>query len=140
MSKTEKSVDAICFKDKEHENFYYLNLKKCFQTDACCKALIYCLGIDQDTREHVDRIYDFNTGLIKPKCMEEGWQTSGSRKIVRMAFNLFNNGTPTVMLYKKVDQRLAECRNYSVEELFCCGYAPWFWEAVQLRYPEYCKS
>ena len=30
-----------------------------------------------------------------------GWQTSGSLKVVRMAFNLFCNGTPTVNQKKK---------------------------------------
>ncbi len=30
-----------------------------------------------------------------------------------------------------------ECRRYTVEELFCCAYAPYFWQAVQIRYPEY---
>lgn len=26
----------------------------------------------------------------------------------------------------------------AVEELFCSGYARYFWEAIKLRYPEYC--
>ena len=30
-----------------------------------------------------------------------------------------------------------ECRRYSVEDLFCCCYAPYFWQAIQIRYPEY---
>ncbi|WP_270444950.1 DUF6075 family protein, partial [Blautia intestinalis] len=25
-----------------------------------------------------------------------------------------------------------------VEDLFCCGYARYFWEAIKIRYPEYC--
>jgi len=29
---------------------------------------------------------------------------------------------------------------YSVEDLFCCGYAPYFWQAIQIRYPEYVKD
>ena len=28
---------------------------------------------------------------------------------------------------------------YTVEELFCCGYARYFWEAIKIRYPEYCS-
>ena len=24
-----------------------------------------------------------------------------------------------------------------MEELFCCAYAPFFWQAIQIRYPEY---
>ena len=104
------------------------------------KALVYCLGIDWDTREHVDRIYDFRTGNVKPECLHEGWQISGSVKIVRMAFNLYCNGTPSVYEYddSDTDGQLREISCYTVEELFCCGYARYFWEAIKIRYPEYC--
>lgn len=136
--RAEKNEYSITFRNTAHEEFYYRCLKKCHRQDVYRKALIYCLGIDRDTRENVERVYDFETGLIKPKCINEGWQTSGSQKIVRMAFNLFHNGTPTVALYKKADQRLGECQCYSVEDLFCCSYAPYFWEAIKIRYPEYC--
>ena len=36
------------------------------------------------------------------------------------------------------DRQVDECREYSVSDLFCCGYARYFWEAVKIRYPEYC--
>ena len=29
---------------------------------------------------------------------------------------------------------------YTPEELFCCGYAPYFMEGIKLRYPEYCRD
>ena len=115
-AKKEKVTHTITFKNKEHEKFYFEYLSKCRYQDAYHKALVYCLGIDRDTRNNVDRIYDFKTGLVKTECLCEGWQTSGSVRIVRMAFNLYCNGTP----------------------LFCCGYARYFWEAVKIRYPEYC--
>ena len=103
------------------------------------KALVYCLGIDRDTRENANRIYDFKTGYVKTECLQEGWQTSGSEKIVRMAFNLYCNGTPSVNDYVDVEEQVKECRCYTVEELFCCGYARYFWEAIKIRYPEYCS-
>ena len=65
------------------------------------------------------------------------WQTSGSLKVVRMAFNLYCNGTPSVFDYDDAEEQVDECRRYTVEELFCCAYAPYFWQAVQIRYPEY---
>lgn len=34
-------------------------------------------------------------------------------------------------------ERVNECRRYTVEDLFCCAYAPFFWQAIQIRYPEY---
>ena len=35
------------------------------------------------------------------------------------------------------DEQLKEAALYSVEELFYCSYAPFFWQAVQIRYPEH---
>ena len=136
----EKVTRTITFKNRAHEDFYQRYLPKCRYQDVYHKALVYCLGIDRDTREHVDRIYDFRTGNVKPECLHEGWQTSGSVKIVRMAFNLYCNGTPSVFEYddSDTDRQLNEMRCYTVEDLFCCGYARYFWEALKLRYPEYC--
>ena len=100
---------------------------------------MYCLGIDRDTRENAEQIYDFKTGYVKTECLHEGWQTSGSVRIVRLAFNLYCDGTPSVYDYERDSERqVNECREYSVSDLFCCGYARYFWEAVKIRYPEYC--
>ena len=101
------------------------------------KALCYCLGINGDTRKNADRIYNFKTGSVKTKCLHEGWQTSGSLKVVRMAFNLYCNSTPSVWDYEDAEEQVNECRQYTVEDIFCCAYAPYFWQAVQIRYPEY---
>ena len=132
------SAGKIIFRDKQHENFYYQYLQKCRYNDEYHRALVYCLGIDRDTREHVDRIYDFKTGLVRPRCLREGWQTSGSVKIVRLAFNLYCNNMPSVTDRMKKDEIMREACLYGVEEIFCCGYARYFWEAVRLRYPDEC--
>ena len=82
---------TIIFVDQKHKDFYLNYLEKCMCRDVYHKALVYCLGIDRDTRSHVDRIYDFESGCVKTKCLREGWMTSGSRRIVYMAFNLYCN-------------------------------------------------
>ena len=127
----------IAFISKEHEKFYYEKLGQVRYQDVYHKALCYCLGMNADVRNHVDRIYDFATGLVKPECIFEGWQTSGSLKVVRMAFNLYCNGTPSVDDKQDTEEQIDECRRYSVEDIFCCCYAPYFWQAIQIRYPEY---
>jgi len=137
-AKSEKITRTITFKNKEHEKFYIEYLPKCRYQDAYHKALVYCLGIDEDTRKCVNRIYDFKTGCVKTESLQEGWITSGSAKIVRMAFNLYCNGTPSVSDYDDAEEQLKEYRCYTVEDLFCCGYARYFWEAIKIRYPEYC--
>lgn len=130
---------TILFHDEEHKKFYYENLKKVRYQDGYHKALVYCLGISQDTRKNVHRIYDFKTGNVRTKCLQEGWLTSSSSKVIRMAFNLYCNYTPSILDYKDMEEQISECRQYTVEELFCCSYAPYFWQAIQIRYPEYCE-
>ena len=129
---------TITFKSKEHEKFYMEYLEKCRYQDVYHQALVYCLGIDRDTRNNVNKIYNFKTGCVKTESLQEGWQTSGSLRIVRMAFNLYCNGTPSVGDYEAEEDQLKECQCYTVEDLFCCGYARYFWEAIKIRYPEYC--
>lgn len=134
--KTNKTSEII-FISKEHEKFYYEKLKEVRYQDEYHKALCYCLGICDDTRKHIDRIYDFKTGMVKPECLHDGWQTSGSVRVVRMAFNLYCNGTPSVDEDMEIEEQIQECKQYTAEELFCCAYAPFFWQAIQIRYPEY---
>ncbi|NCB93162.1 MAG: hypothetical protein EOM40_11505 [Clostridia bacterium] len=135
---TKKATRTITFRNKEHEKFYSEYLPKCRYQDVYHKALVYCLGIDRDTRNHAKQIYDFKTGYLQTECLREGWQTSGSVKIIRMAFNLYCNGTPSVGDYTDLEEQIEECQCYTVEDLFCCSYAKYFWEAIKIRYPEYC--
>lgn len=139
-ARKENVTNTITFISQEHEEFYLEHLLKCRYQDVYHKALVYCLGINRDTREHVDRIYDFATGCVKVNCLKEGWQTSGSLRVVRMAFNLYCNGTPSVSGKKNVEEKIKECQCYTVEDIFCCEYAPYFWEAIKIRYPEYCMD
>lgn len=130
-------TEEIVFISNAHKQFYCEKLKEVKVQDAYHKALIYCLGINHDTRVHINKIYDFKTGCVKSKCLHEGWQTGGSAKVVRMAFNLYCNNMPSVCDDDSAEEQVRECQRYTVEELFCCDYAPYFWQAIQIRYPEY---
>ncbi len=90
MSSTALGAEkAIIFISDAHEKFYYEKLKEVRYQDVYHKALVYCLGISDDTRRNIYSIYDFKTGCVKTECLHEGWQTSGSVRVVRMAFNLY---------------------------------------------------
>ena len=130
----------MVFANEEHEKFYFEKLKQARYQDSYHKALIYILGISEDTRNHFSQIYDIKSGYIKPECLHQGWQTSGSVRVVRLAFNLYTDGTPSVDDYESRDEQVSECREYSVSDIFCCGYAMYFWQGIQLRYPEYCQK
>ena len=80
-----KKEQTINFISEAHEK-----LKEVRYQDVYHKALCYCLGISDDTRRNINSIYDFKTGCVKTECLHEGWQTSSSMKVVRMAFNLLN--------------------------------------------------
>ena len=94
-----KKKQTINFISEAHEKFYYEKLKEVRYQDVYHKALCYCLGISDDTRRNINSIYDFKTGCVKTECLHEGWQTSGSMKVVRMAFNLYCNGTQPLRLH-----------------------------------------
>ena len=89
---------AIIFISDAHEQFYYEKLKEVRCQNVYHRAFVYCLGISDDTRRNIYRIYDFKSGCVKTEfkgnlrfALHEGWQTSGSLKVVRMAFSLYCN-------------------------------------------------
>ena len=96
----------MVFNSEEHEKFYYEKLEQARYQDCYHKALIYILGISEDTRNHFSQIYDIKSGFIKPECLHQGWQTSGSVRVVRLAFNLYTDGTPSVDDYKRKDEQM----------------------------------
>ena len=67
----------------------------------------------------------------KSRCSADLVLFSGSARIVRMAFNLFCNGTPSAYDLEG-EEKVRECQRYTVEDLFCCEYAVYFWR--QSRY------
>ena len=103
---------GMIFKNGEHENFYYGMLKHMRFQDCYHRALVYVLGISGDTRRKFKRIYDVESGCVRTECLQEGWLTSGSGRIIRMAFNLYCNDTPSVHDYEDNEEQLKECRCY----------------------------
>ena len=53
----------MVFANEEHEKFYYEKLEQARYQDCYHKALIYILGISDDTRNHFRQIYDIKSGL-----------------------------------------------------------------------------
>ena len=125
----EATMSEIRFSSKEHEKFFYQMLAKCGKHDSYYSSFFYCVGISKDTRNHVDRMFDFKERLIKPEALHEGWQTGGSARLTRLAFNLWNG------YVEKGEESLS-----TPYEMFDCGYAPYFYEAIRMKYPEYCRE
>jgi len=124
-----------CFADYDHLDFYD-DLVVRLNPDCYLKALIYALGICTDTRRRFGSIYDAEEKCILPDSLNSEWQTGASLKVTRLAFQLFTDGTPSAFLDPFAPD-IDECKRYSVSGVFCCGFAPYFVEAIKLRYPEY---
>ena len=60
-------------------------------------ALFHILAGNESLYDHVDDIYDFKDHSIKPDCVVKSFFTSGTRMLVLLGFNLYNNfGNHTV--------------------------------------------
>ena len=81
---------SIKFKNKDHEKFYEQCLTRTGGLDPYHKAFFYTMGISDETRKHVEDVFDFQEDVIRPEGMNKGWQTSGSSCLTRLAFNLWN--------------------------------------------------
>ena len=65
MSSTALGAESvIIFISEAHERFYYEKLKEVRYQDVYHKALVYCLGISDDTRRNIKSIYDFKTSSV----------------------------------------------------------------------------
>ena len=100
----------MVFANEEHEKFYYEKLEQARYQDCYHKALIYILGISEDTRNHFSQIYDMKSGDIQTECLHQGRQTSGSVRVVRLAFNLYTDGMPSIDDYESRDEQIKECK------------------------------
>ena len=114
-------MSEIRFSSKAHEQFYYQMLEKCGKSDSYYRSFFYCVGISEDTRNHIDRMFDFKERLIKPEALHEGWQTGESERLTRLAFNLWNG------YVEEKEENMS-----TPYELFDCGYAPYFYEAIRI--------
>ena len=117
------------FKSKEHEQFFYTLDNSCKNIDTYHLSLFYTLGIDKDCRYHINELYNKKNDSIIISGLNQPWQTSGSDLTTRLAFNLWNGYTQDGYENESTPS-----------ELFACEYAPYFFEAVKMRYPEYCKE
>lgn len=52
--------------------------------------LLHTMGIGGETGQHIEDIFNFREGCHPAGGPEQGWQTSGSSCLTRLAFNLWN--------------------------------------------------
>ncbi len=128
------------FINNEHELFFINTLRKLQeqkQVDVYSASLTYTLGMCEETRKNFKNIFDIEKGEINMDSIMAPWQTDTSAKVTRMAFSLWNN----CMYDSEQDAEIKKSsKNYNVGEIFSCSYAPYFYEGIKIRYPEYTKE
>lgn len=126
------------FIDQEHKQFYeHAKEKFAARWDVYYDSFFYVIGVNSDTRNHIKDLFNFEDPGIKIEGLHTGFQTSASAKVTRLAFNLWNG---TVYDSPEDSEQGKVSVYYAVDNIFCCGYAPYFWEGIKLRYPEFFKS
>lgn len=83
----------LIFKNEEHKKYYeeFLVKAKVRSGGTERKALFYLFSILSETRNHINSLYDFKNNQINIEGLNAPWQTGGTTKITKLAFNLYNN-------------------------------------------------
>lgn len=125
------------FLDDDHKQFYEQKINERGTADVYRRALIYTLAICPVTREHFSDIFDIKEGLINRNSLQAAYQTSTSMKVTRLAFSLWNSNCYDSD--KDLENGIVST-HYTPSDIFCCSYAPYFYEAIKIRYPEYTEG
>lgn len=129
----------IDYRSPEHFHRTNYLMERMDIRDAYHKVLAYLFALDDVCYNHIDDLFDFEENAIFPDAINEPWQTAISRKTTRLAYNLWNGCCTDGEHYYDINnvcKELPSC-NYTVDGIFDCSYAFYFWNAIKIRYPEY---
>ena len=131
----------MLFKNKAHEVNYHSLLQEMKRTTPNRQAVAYLLALDPICFEHCRELYDFYGGHTIPEGLDKAWHTSASRRTTRLAFNLYNGWCTDGETYIGPDgyEELLPSRFYTPSAFFGCEDAPYYVEAIKIRFPEFWK-
>ena len=115
------------FRNSQHFDRCRKILKQMRSLDCYHTAIAYLFTLDDVCYQHFGDLFDLESdAILGENALSLSWQTDTSRKTTRLAFNLWNSFEDGIYS--------------SVDAIFSCEYAPFFWEAIKLRLPEYTKG
>ena len=121
-------MNSIKFRNEKHKKQYQALLVRMKWDDSYHKSAAYLMAL-ADLRS--DAVFDFTEDGIKREGLDEGWQTSSSRKATRLMFNLWNGCAEE----QTDDGKWETSRSYAVDNIFDnWEYAPYFYEAIRIRF------
>ena len=129
----------MLFKNKDHELNYDFLLQTMDRVTSNRQAVAYLLALDPISFEHCRELYDFHEDKTIPEGLEKAWHTSSSRRTTRLAFNLFNGHFSDGETYIGSDgfEEMLPSRFYTPYTFFNCEDAPYYVEAVKIRFEKY---
>lgn len=74
------SMAKIQFRNKAHRDFVFENLEKCRHNDCYHQAFFYVMGISEETRMNIGKMFDFKNDCIVPETFrpQQGQVSGGS--------------------------------------------------------------
>ena len=131
----------IRFKDKDHELNYLSLFQQMKKQSSAHQAVAYLLALDPICFLHCRELYDFREGHTIPRGLDEAWHTLKSRRTTRLAFNLFDGHFSDGETYIGSDgfEEMLPSRYYTPYNFFNCDDAPYYVEAVKIRFPKFWK-
>ena len=127
----------MVYRNEKHKKDYESILSRMNINDCYHRSLAYLLALDTVLFEHIETLYDFQEDGIKLEGLHKGFQTGTSKKTTRLAFNLWNGCADEGETYVDRDGYESSLPSiyYYHEQIFnCTTYAPYYWQAVQLRF------
>jgi len=126
-----KETPQVIYIDEEHRQYY--EARRC--GDVYRDAVSYLMGLTRETRAHATDLFDADGMRIEGLAAD--WQTGSTRKVTRAAYNLWSS----CMYESQEDYEAGRVSiHYGLDDLFCTGLAPYLWQAIRIRYPEYTQS
>lgn len=127
------------FKDNDHKLNYEVAVNIMKATGCRTQAVAYLLSLDNICFEHIHDIFDIAYNTMNTDSLYQPWQTFTSQRTTRLALNLWDGYCSDGDTYIEDDGFEGELpsRFYAPSEIFSCDYAPFYWEAIKLRYPQY---
>ena len=120
----------IKFQNPAHRERFYVLLDRMASTDCYHVSAAYLMALANLVP---DDVFDFANDKIRQSGLFAAWQTSSSMKATRLMFNLWNGWAYEETLTS--DTSPTPSVAYAVDNIFCnLEYAPYFWEAVRLRF------
>ena len=110
----------MIFKDEKHEQRFREFLGRMKSSDRYHGALAYLLALDENIRDDPKRIsdcFDFEKDAICRTALEEPWITGFDRRVLTLAFHLWNDGNEANM-----------------SNIFGYGNLDYLLEAVRIRF------